>query len=366
MTAIRNVIAAFLAGLILTPAAPAFADICTSLEAQLASLERQGAGPRGGNDFAKYSAAAAKQQSELARATEQARQAGCTGGFLIFQPRRSPQCPSLMAQINRMRVNLAKLTAARDRAGAGGDDFGYGASQRRGELLRALAYNQCGPQYGGGNRRFADDPYENAPRGQGSGLFGMLFGQQRRGNPDYFPSEEPQVGTYRTLCVRTCDGYYFPISFSTVRSKFAQDEQVCQAMCPSAEVTLYVHRNPGEDSEQMVSSSTGEPYTALPAAFKYRKEYTPACSCRAAGAFAALQPAEPSGSLQATLIDPNGVQTLVPVPEPRPGPGEDPETTANRAGGFTPAPPPPPPEAPMADLGDRHIRVVGPEFYVAQ
>ena len=27
------------------------------------------------------------------------------------------------------------------------------------------------------------------------------------------------AGTYRTMCVRLCDGYYFPISFTTTRER---------------------------------------------------------------------------------------------------------------------------------------------------
>ena len=34
-------------------------------------------------------------------------------------------------------------------------------------------------------------------------------------------------GTYRTLCVRTCDGYYFPISFKVTRAKFNTDSIAC-------------------------------------------------------------------------------------------------------------------------------------------
>jgi hypothetical protein len=334
---------------LLAAAGPAAAvDICTSLEARLAALER-GQAPGANGDYQKYDAAVNKQRAELDRATQQARQAGCTGGFLFFQNRRSPQCPSLMATINRMRANLAKLTAARDRAGAGGSR--YDLAQQRAEVLRGLAYNQCSPRY-------AD--YE--PRNDG--LFGMLFGQRRGGGDDYW--NPPEVGTYRTLCVRTCDGYYFPISFSTVQSNFAADEQVCQSMCPGAEVSLYVHRNPGEDSEQMVSLA-GQPYSALPTAFKYRKEYDSACTCRSAATYAAIDPAAPTGAVAAPTVDDGGVQTLVPVPESRPGPGDDPETAANRAGGFVPKPPGPV-EAPVADLGasGRHIRIVGPEYFVAQ
>jgi hypothetical protein len=31
----------------------------------------------------------------------------------------------------------------------------------------------------------------------------------------------PKGGTYRTLCVRLCDGFYFLISYSTLRWRFA-------------------------------------------------------------------------------------------------------------------------------------------------
>ena len=74
------------------------------------------------------------------------------------------------------------------------------------------------------------------------------------------PSGPPRTlrcgsGTYRTVCVRTCDGYYFPISYSTVPTKFSEDERLCQRLCPATEVALYSHRNPGEDVTQAVSSS---------------------------------------------------------------------------------------------------------------
>jgi hypothetical protein len=82
--------------------------------------------------------------------------------------------------------------------------------------------------------------------------------------------------------VRTCDGFYFPISYSTTPASFPQDEQVCQRMCPAAEVALYSHRNPGEDVSQAISS-TGHSYTALPNAFAFRKAFNPSCSCRAPG-----------------------------------------------------------------------------------
>ena len=89
-------------------------------------------------------------------------------------------------------------------------------------------------------------------------------------------------GTFRTICVRTCDGFYFPISFATTPDRFRDDEQTCQRMCPAAEVSLYTYHNPGEEVAQAVSLN-GRLYTELPTAFSYRKALNPACSCRRPG-----------------------------------------------------------------------------------
>jgi hypothetical protein len=128
----------------------------------------------------------------------------------------------------------------------------------------SLGENNCGPQY-------------RSAAQQAPGFFGALFG----GTPDN-PSYGAQGGTFRTLCVRTCDGSYFPISFATTPARFREDEQVCQRMCPAAEVLLFSHRNPGEEVAQAVSIQ-GQPYTALPNAFRFRQEFNQACSCRKPG-----------------------------------------------------------------------------------
>jgi hypothetical protein len=136
-------------------------------------------------------------------------------------------------------------------------------------------------------------------------------------------------------------------------------------MCPGTEVALYVHRSPGEDSEAMVSL-TGEPYTALPAAFKYRKEYDKACAC---GTPTAIATAAAEGNM--TPVDPTAfVRPIPPLPLARPGSGEDPETLANRTGEFMPKPVEfqPPATSPVAGLGPdgKPIRIVGPSYIVTQ
>jgi hypothetical protein len=85
-------------------------------------------------------------------------------------------------------------------------------------------------------------------------------------------------GTYRTVCVRLCDGYFFPISFATTPEHFAEDAATCSSRCNSS-ARLYVYPNPGGEPEQMTALD-GKPYTALPSAFLFRTKYDAACTCK--------------------------------------------------------------------------------------
>ena len=84
--------------------------------------------------------------------------------------------------------------------------------------------------------------------------------------------------SYRTLCVRLCDGFYFPISSATSGSGLGHDADVCSASC-GTEARLFYHPNAGGDVDTMVDLS-GMAYSALPNAFKYRKMLVPECRCR--------------------------------------------------------------------------------------
>jgi Protein of unknown function (DUF2865) len=54
-------------------------------------------------------------------------------------------------------------------------------------------------------------------------------------------------GTYRTLGVRPCDGFYFPISFATRRKQFGRDERQCEQSRPFR--ARLRARNPGEAAD---------------------------------------------------------------------------------------------------------------------
>src|SRR3981189_305307 len=241
--------------------------MCPRLEAQLATIDRGGGGdPAKEEQIRRYQDAAAKQQSELDRVTSQAKRMGCdSSGFFSLFSGQSAQCGPVNNQIQQMRANLEQITTSLERlrgAGLGGADR---ENQRRSVLL-ALAQNNCGPQYA------------NAARGPGSFLEN-LFGNNN-GPPSPAADLGPQSGTYRTVCVRSCDGSYFPISFATVPARFPDDEKTCKNLCPAAEATLFTYRNPGEDMNQAVSIN-GQPYSSSPNAFRYRQEFNPSCACKA-------------------------------------------------------------------------------------
>ena len=253
-------------------AAPPVNPMCPRLEAQLSTIDHGGSGdPARDEQVRRYQDAAARQQGELDRVTSQARRMGCdSSGFFSLFNGQSAQCGPVNNQIQQMRANLDQITTNLERLRGGGFGDADRDNQRR-SVLTALAQNNCGPQYA------------NALRGQGNFL-DNLFGTNNPNSNPGAPAGDfgPQSGTYRTVCARSCDGFYFPISFATVPARFPDDEKTCKNLCPAAEATLFAYRNPGEDMSQAVSIN-GQPYSSSPNAFHYRQEFNPSCSCKAPG-----------------------------------------------------------------------------------
>jgi hypothetical protein len=84
--------------------------------------------------------------------------------------------------------------------------------------------------------------------------------------------------SYRTVCVRLCDGFYFPVSEAVQLQGFLADEQRCQSSCGAA-VKLFYQAPFAEDTTGMVAL-TGERYEELLNAYRYRTEYVGACACK--------------------------------------------------------------------------------------
>lgn len=334
---------------------PAGNPMCQRLEGQLATIERGGGGdPAKSDQIRRYEDAAAKQQAELDRVTTQAKRMGCdSSGFFSLFSGQSAQCGPVNNQIQQMRGNLDQITGNLERLRVGTPGSSDRDSQRRSVLL-ALAQNNCGPQYAAAAARTPGTFFDN------------LFGGNAPGTAAPVDSGAPS-GTYRTVCVRTCDGFYFPISFATVPNRFSDDEKTCKNLCPASEATLFSYRNPGEDMNQAVSIN-GALYSSSPNAFRYRTEFNPSCACKAAGQTwsDALKTLDDKVSVeQGDIVVTEERAKKMALPPPKAAPAVSKKGAAPAAAGVA-APAEPAassdPTASGAPAADKPIRSVGPTF----
>ena len=249
------------------------ADIALAQNAECARLQQAIAARRGSSGS---QAAVERQRAELGRTRAYAGSLGCGNRkFLFFGSEPPPQCGEVSAQISRMEANLADLQA---RAGGGAGDLvaRYNAECGRaqpsgpGNVFEALfgglarlgaPQEQEPPQTDARFEDRGDQPRQSAPSGEKGGV-------------------QAHSGSY-AVCVRTCDGSFFPVSYSGAGSRADSLEDVCRALCPNADMALYSFPFGGTIDE--AASPTGEPYANLPNAGKFEKTYDPSCSCRRKG-----------------------------------------------------------------------------------
>ena len=259
-------------------------NICLQLEQRLVT-ETQGSG-QNRELLPKIEADLRQTERSLNTAQIQLDRADCWDQFLFSKTlRRTPRCVQLNGDVESMRRRLAELDGQR-RQILGTRDKSY-----QDDIIRELARNGCGQQYTQEARRrdAASNPFStlwsdegDAPRGPGNQFGNLPF------------------ATYRTLCVRLCDGYYFPVSFSTLPNHFQRDAEICQSRC-AAPAELYYHQNPGGAVEQAISVATQQPYTSLKSAWRYRKEFVQGCSCKEAE----YLPAQGAGEKKADAVPAN-------------------------------------------------------------
>jgi hypothetical protein len=83
--------------------------------------------------------------------------------------------------------------------------------------------------------------------------------------------------TYRTLCVRLCDGFYYPVNDRSQPDNFLAEEKACRSSCAVPAKLFYQPASADDASE--LWALTGERYADLPNAFRYRSEYVESCAC---------------------------------------------------------------------------------------
>lgn len=74
------------------------------------------------------------------------------------------------------------------------------------------------------------------------------------------------------VCVRTCDGFFFPAP-DGMRSS----EESCSRACPDAQTSLYRMRS--DNIADALAIADRRPYSALPTALAYTRARNPSCSC---------------------------------------------------------------------------------------
>ncbi len=237
---------------------------CRELELQLTG----GAAPASSDQLPRIDAEMRQADADFRRAQGDADRANCYDDMFLFgrSLRRTPRCIELDGQVQKAKSTLAQLKAQRDAIVRGTSPRG-----RHDDLIAELARNRCGDQY--------VREYE-AQRSRSSSIFSFFSEEEEPGDSSRSTSSWWGAGgsAYRTLCVRECDGFYFPVSTATTESKFADDEAKCHSQC-AAPAELYYHRT-DQDVEQMVSLR-GVPYSQMPNAFRNRKVYIRGCSCNA-------------------------------------------------------------------------------------
>jgi hypothetical protein len=247
-------------------AAPQPVD-CARLAAQISALNDDG--QRRSNH---YGGAAQKQQAELNRTIKYARSLGCDRGQFFLFDNAPPQCSNLNAQIQQMQASLSQY--------GGNGDLGGNTAARQ-QLV--ASYNA-----------YCRGPAQASAQPQQRGFFETLFGALTpNGNPF---NQQPRIeevvpppgedlkprGGSQAVCVRACDGGFFPLNLSARNSDPDQLTGLCQALCPNTEARVYT-RSPNQEISTAVSLNGDAAYADLPNALKFQKSFDPACTCKPPG-----------------------------------------------------------------------------------
>ncbi len=325
--------------------APA-ASVCERLSARLADLPADFTTTANLRDF---TGAVSRQNIEIRRAKNERRRMACSNDSVVYvDSENEAACAELDDAIARMEDNLRTLKAQRRQLISKGND------DMRRRILAAMELNDCSGEAGlnwdetipdgfsAGEAHAHRNILEDFP--PDSEEYPLLYDGPRTN--DFTFMEDGAAGGFRTMCVRTCDGAFFPISSNATPADFARDTELCRTRCPGADTELYYHVLATEESEQMVSASTGRPYTELPNAFAYRTRGVGApgiCGCQIPKVATDESNSTASGT-ELSVVSPS-ILTI--------------KGTALPASGSSPAKPV---EERPYDPATRKVRVVGPAF----
>ncbi len=315
------IVALVLASAVLLPAT-AFANICRSIQAELSALRVS----------RPDQASAQRYSAEASRLWSHMRSIGCDRQqFLFFGQAPPSECGGYRARLAQLQAAAAPVNAV---------------AGRRQQLMSALISNNC-----------QTSPVPPVQTTRGVPLTGGFFDDGSRRSslevrPDTPIDEPPEPPRSRrvsgkTVCVRLCDGYYFPIDTRGVDLRENVDA-VCQSLCPAAEMKLFLKPGEIEDAE----APDGVSYTELPNALRYRRTFDATCHCRRQeqnpgfGAAAVINPENGRGPASFGILNPDSAEAELDVPLRGKAivPGRKTDTSLFGKTPLPVAPPQPPPE----------------------
>ena len=194
-----------------------------------------------------------QNQAELDRVRSYSDDSGCNGDSVFDDP-DSPECHTLLRRAEELRRTIARLSAE---AGQGSSD----------EERRAAIEDYNASCSNGGTDAALPTPDTLVP-----------VDPDAPPGPAAAPARADRVA--RVLCVRHCDGAYYPLAVDVPTDKLEGMDQLCQAQCPEAQSSLYT--DPDGDVAK-AQALDGTSYSALPTAFRFEKDTSPTCACRAPG-----------------------------------------------------------------------------------
>ena len=256
----------------------AASTLCAQLNAELTALSETYSAPA---QVRKYARAIAEQKLSIRELRHTMSETGCSGGSMfVLGGENADECSELEAKMGRMETNLAILNEKRIGLMSGQED-----DARRRRVAAAIEDNSCNDQpVLASTEPVAHEDIEPLVTDMPDGRETIRVPQTEEG---YSDSQFVDLGgsstdgSYRTMCVRTCDGAYFPISSQASSMNFRRDAQVCSMMCPGVETELFYH-SIRQESDSMHSAFTGRPYDELENAYRFRTtsgKTDKACGC---------------------------------------------------------------------------------------
>ncbi|WP_424981703.1 DUF2865 domain-containing protein [Maritalea sp. S77] len=337
---------------LLLPQTMAFAqsDSCRTLQRQIRSFERD----RNFRNYRDNYNGLREKQKEVKAWESQFVRRGCQKA-LNAGKRLDSTCRSIGRKIQRERNDFASLTARVQQ--------GAEIAKAREKALQQYA------RFGCGNKNSSRTINNREP--ERKSLFERIFGSRDDDDiveEDYYDLYNRE--TFRSVCARSCDGFYWPVSFSTLPEYLPDDQAVCQGNFRQGDVKLYYYSNTDGSPETMVDMN-GSPYSQSANAFRYRQVYDEACQPQENANYGKIELAEGGDATSAVITfgdvsfplprrDPRKtlkleVATASFIPLPRPDPRREnggnnvQVTAASSYSGLR-----------LVNFGEKTVRIVGP------